>query len=487
MKVKKYFRYTILLIIVLITTNCSLDEKVYTFISSDNFYNNGEEAQAGVDGIYATIDGMYNQAAVLIGDLPTHIGYSDASGGADWDILEKMQYDPFSGSIDGLWNTGYSTINRANGLIAKIPDIIDINEGVRNRMLGESKFLRALAYFTLVRAYKNIVIKTEETTDLSNLNHSNEGTESKVYELIISDLMDAETKLPVAYSGNSIGRATSGAAKALLAKVYLQQSGIGIANNYDKAEAKAKEIIDSNIYKLFQGNYGDIWFLSNENKPEFGSIFEIQFTGGLTDNGLWNATGSANSTGTVWEGYQGLAGDPSFYDSWDRSDKRFNGTWFWEKVVKGKKITYPDPLFTYPGTVKYKAGFLVTVPERLGANIKILRFADVLLIHSEAVNESKGSVSDAYFGINKVRERAGLTPLSGLSKEELRQAIRRERELELCFEGHSLFDLQRYGESVFLEKVRKRYPNAGGHLMIMPIPQREVDNNNLLKQNPGYN
>jgi len=473
------------IVLLVLMTNCSLDEEVYTFISKDEFYNNGEEALAGVDGVYATLDGMFNQSAIIIGDLPTHIGYSDASGGADWELFESLQYDSFSGSIDALWNNGYKVINQTNGLLATLPEIENIEEDFRKRLTGETQFLRALAYFTLVRTYKNVVYRTEETTSLENLDATNQGTEQQVYDLIINDLKSAESSLPSAYSGRDIGRATSGAAKALLAKVYLQRSGMGMANEYDLAAAKAKEVMDAGTYQLWQGNYGDLWLLDNENKPEYGSIFEIQFTGGITNNGLWSASGSGGN-GTVYEGYRGLAGDPNFYESWDKTDGRYEGTWYTEMILNGDTVSYPSSTFVLPATVKYKAGFTEAVPDRLGTNIKVLRYADVLLMHSEAVNEAQGPVAEAYTGVNQVRERAGLAPLSGLSQEELREAIRRERELELAFEGHSLFDLQRYGVDVFLEKVQVRYPNADAHLMIMPIPQREVDNNEEIVQNEGY-
>ena len=492
MKTKIYFLFSFLFMILLPACEDMVEEKVFDFLAPQDFYKTEEDAVAAVNAIYSTFSsgnfhrGNHQQIVDQPGEKTS---IDPGSHGAYFDI-----YDLSPGMTQTLyfWQGSYDAIHVANVAINRIPEI-DMDAGLKTRLIAEARFIRGLLYFNLIRIYGNVPLVTTETTDLNDTDKTNVGTAPEVWQLIIDDLQFAESNLPASYGATDIGRATQGAAEGMLAKVYLQRSGIskfnqqaslwgldGNVNEWQLAADKAQEVINSGIYDLFE-DYSHVFDIDHENGIEH--IFSIQYDGIIPGQ-------STGWTDLQFGGTPGDGAEPKFYDMFDPNDLRFETTFIDEFTnAEGITKTYPEnpELFPVPLIGKFQGG-TNAIPERSGVDHPVLRYADLLLIHSEALNEISGPSTEAVFGINKVRARAGLAPLdpASLTQEELRNAILQERSFELAFENNALYDYQRHG---ILEEMLTFWgwgQNFDSYEYIMPIPQRDIDVNPNLEQNPGY-
>ncbi len=473
MKVIKYF-YILLFIGALISCK-KLDEKPVSVFTTSQFYKTKEDAIAAVNSIYhAGLNNggvtMYNrlihQAVEILSDDAIA---SQRVTNADVRAMAAITYSTTNDRIDELWKEHYIAINRANIAIDRIP-FIDMDATLRERLVNEAKFLRGLLYFNLVRLWGEVPLVLHEVTSLDrNSIHVAKSPVESVYTQIINDLTDAE-KLPAFMGGADAGRATGGAAKALLSKVYLTK------REWEKAAAKALEVINGPYgYDLFQ-DYADVFRAETKNGKEH--IFSAQC------KSFVNGQGNRLASSATPVGIPGIAAAgsdepmlPATYELYSANDKRRDVTFFTEIVSpeNGNVYKFPPRFFKYfdPSTVKN--------PTESPRNIPIIRFAEVLLIYAEAVNEVSGPGS-AYDAINRVRKRAGLDPLSGLDQSSFREAVYLERRLELMFEFHRWFDLIRTKRMVSaLHAVGKT--NASEKHYLHPIPQREIDLNPKLEQN----
>ncbi len=296
-----------------------------------------------------------------------------------------------------------------------------------------------------------------------------------MYAQIIADLTDAQN-LPASYSGNNIGRATCGAAKALLAKVYLTRK------DWTNAQAKLLEVINGPYgYGLFS-NYADVFNKSTKNGKEH--IFSVQF---LSNSGANNSRDRIMTD--VFSGFSSkvppdLPADSSLYKSYAKTDTRRAVTFF---------STLPNPAtglpykFKYLGLRKFVDTTQLLTPVESGINFPVLRYADVLLMYAEAVNEQGGPTTAAYQAINQVRERAKLPDLTaGLSQNDFRDSVYRERRWEFVQEGQRWFDLVRQG--LLVESVKKIAAKSAisEKNNLFPIPQAEINVNPKITQNPGW-
>jgi hypothetical protein len=311
-----------------------------------------------------------------------------------------------------------------------------------------------------------------------------------------------------------VGRATAGAAKALLAKVYLTKASypLNIASHYQDAVNKAEEVLSSTDggtgnygYNLFT-NYADVFLPASKNGVEH--IFSAQFKS--------NSLGQGNNENprAILPSIPGLTGSYahmvryytngtdkfySIYKLFTSADKRRNVTFVRSFVSpsNGRKYGLPITNSTVandstPFFNKWWDPNSTAVTGESAANVPILRYADLLLLHAEAENEANGPTEKAYKSLNRVRNRAGLPSLTpGLTKDQFREAVYLDRRLEVVYEYQRWFDLIRQkdasGKSTFvanLQKVGKT--NAADKHRLYPIPQSELDNNRLLTQNPGY-
>jgi len=462
------------------------------FLSPDNFYQTEADALAGLNAVYDGIKGHYNYGwehflygfnVMGVNAVATEVASAHEEG---WGIPDELAWTASTQKyVLEMWADCYMVINRANVCITGTEGITKIDAKKKARIIAEAKYIRALMYFTLIRFYGNIPVITLAG---SNPNLTNVNTTEAVYALIETDLKEGIENLPYSYSATSdIGRITKGAAQTLLAKVYLQNK------QWDKAAAMAKTVIDEGKYKLYAGkNYDFNFRADHENEIGWERIFEIQYTKGINEGSLFGAfTGPADNRpgGDDWET---IHATDYFYKSWENGDLRKKFTLidkYYNYAIKDT-VFYPDDQYMQwtlcAKYVEYDRKS-TTDGER---NFVMLRYSDVLLMYSEAVNMMSFSPADqapaeAYTGINQVRQRAGLAPLSGLTREGLRQALIRERQWELCFEGHEFFDEVRQGVLAERNKLTG-ITFLDEHHNLLPIPQSEIDLNPNLKQNTGW-
>ncbi len=467
---------------------CNDLEEDPPFIQSSEFYKTKDDAIAAVTAVYshlshdvgnATEFGLYQRQLHLTTDMIS----DDANAGAgatNQNVLAMgaVTFAPTNDRIEKTWRQHYAAINRANVSLDNIQNIA-FDEKLRNRLIAETKFIRALLYFNLVRLWGDVPLILTGTTSIDNNFLVKRTPTEEVYAQIIKDLTEAETEgvLPRSYTGTDMGRVTQGAVKSLLAKVYLTRQ------EWSKAAEKAKEVQDPGFgYSLFP-NFADVFNVATKNGPEH--IFSIQYKS--------NANGNANNMGilaapnsSIVPGFLGNEADipqPGLYELFKPTDKRRDVTFFTSLVspANGQVYTFK------PHFGKYFDRSVLNRPSESGINFPVLRFADVLLMHAEALNEQAGPTPDAYTAINKVRQRAGLPDLTpNLSQTQFRDSVYLERRLELVHEDHRWFDLLRTRRMIEQLHAHGK-PNAEERHYLLPIPQRELDANPSLRpQNPGY-
>ena len=462
-------------------------------LAPENFYQSSADATAAVNGVYEQARWSYFLNYWYIADVATDEVLASPNFGPDGHRASNYTFDAQEGFINGFWTDTYRTINRANAVIDRVPGIA-MDEATKTRILGEARFLRALSYFNLVRLFGDVPLLEREVTSLADVNVARTPA-AQVYTLIQSDLQAAATALPASYTGADVGRATAGAARALLAKVYLTQQ------NWTQAAALAGQVMTGGRYSLL-ANFKDNFRIASE-LANAESIFELNYDGVLTPG-----AGSVVTLFALPAGYPG--GDaygllevlPSTASRFAAADKRGLGASF---ITSG----YTDAAgrvvrWALPAGATIQKYLDESNTQNMNSrgwaqqsnNWIVLRYADVLLMYAEAVNEggtAAGMTKEA--ALNAVRERAGLSPVAGLSQAAFRDSVRVERQRELLFEGHRWFDLARWGtlDAVIRAKtteVAARYPGEttphGVRSPLLPIPQPEINLNPLLTQNSGW-
>ena len=489
----KYIRtIAILLLFISILPSCKkfLEEDPKSLVTVANFYKTQEDAIAAVNAIYGYLNststgstaGVYHSTFWVIAGLTSDEMQNNQFGAPDLDQLATFTHSPQNNSLLETWQMHYKTITIANIAIERIPGI-SMDATLRARLVNEAKFLRGLMYFDLVRMFGDVPLLTKEVEDLKPARTA----ASAVYDLIVSDLTGAEA-LPASYpDGNGKGRATSGAAKAILAKVYLTKK------EYDKAAAKALEVINSNQYQLWD-DFADVFKLSSRNGKE--AIFSVEFGDGGGAISFWEV-GQFNvrllPRELSEEGVQNAQGwqipTLHLYNSYEADDRRRAVTFVTEVHNANSTITQIRPYIQ-------KYWDRVAEPTANGSfnDFPVIRYADILLIYAEAANEL-GNSTAAHEYINKVRKRArfnGTTYLNvlpdyvGLTKDEFRAAVLKERRMEFVAEGQRWFDLARTGTLQTLVPLAKPGVVPQDKHYLFPIPQRERDLNENLSQNTGY-
>lgn len=526
----------------LATAGCKddfLTEVPYSFVAPENLYTSADGALAALSGAYAAFQARvpelgisdvdyYGRQYWMLVEYPTETMTLRLGATNERTMPDIFQVTPSHNYINGVWRAAFHAVNRANSVIDNVPGIQNMDAGLRDRVVGEAKFLRAYHYFNLVRLFGGVPLYLHETRSLDSIQKPR-ATQAEVYNAIIQDLNDAAGVLPASYTGKDVGRATSGAARALLAKVYLQYGAVGGggAQAFTQAEAAARAVVQSGRYSLL-ANYASVFDQANENNAEV--IFDIQNTrtpgaGGymcdqLAPRPVPNQTDfpfcdSQNpSFGPEW---------PFFY-SYNPSDTRKAGTWLLTYTKKsGATVTWDST-----ATAATAYGHFAPVPTKYmdktpgaqdGAeepNFILIRYADVLLSLAEAINENAGPTAEAYGLVNQVRARAHVPALTpGLPKQAFKDSLFLERRFELAMEGHGMFDSQRNWS--WAKQRITQYANAAGrafwnrprpsgcssciardssvpkvnlvlddHFLFYPIPQAARDVNPLLEQNTGY-
>lgn len=446
--------------------------------------NNNEGAESFVTAVYAKYLDWNMSSFAWIGITSiisdeADKGSSPGDSGTDKDLLDALNITATTPSFRDFWNASYQAINRANQAIEIIPQLDQADAALRDRLIAEAKFLRAFTYFTLVRGYGGVPlvdhIPSPSSEEDQNMLLSRVSAE-EIYAFINKDLEEAAAVLPSksAYSGANLGRASKGAAYALLSKVALYQK------NYQKAVDYANLVTGYSLTPNFQ----DIYKVSGENNQE--SIFEIQGFGGPNMPGIQQYSQVQGARGAGGWGWGFSTPSQGLVDAFDAEGdtERRNATIIFRNstLYDGRVVpaTVENPYYNYKA---YSSRF--TGDSDTDTNIRYLRYAEILLIKAEALNEL-GQTAAAIPLLNQVRDRANILPTTATSQSAVRQAIWNERRLELAFEHDRWFDLVRTGQAKDAMAADGKTFITGRH-ELFPIPQAFIDESKGLSQpNPGY-
>lgn len=491
-KLHTYIIVSLLLSAAALSSCNKLNENPSSVIVSSQFFKTQSDAVAAVNAVYGTLNSdpagdfpLYGrQLNLLVENGSDNQVYSPSNTNPDVRALGTATYIASNSRVQKVWQQLYYGINRANIAIDNVP-AIQIDTVLRSRLVREAKFIRALLYFNLVRLYGDVplVLHNPNSIDLNKLLVSRTAADA-VYAQIVSDLKDA-ANLPKSYAGADLGRATSGAAHALLAKVYVTRK------DWADALTELTTVINGGYgYALFP-NYRDVFQKPTKNGVEH--IFSVQFETNLGEaNSVQDLSQSFTSfnTGTF---PIDIPADSSVFKLFSKIDTRRAVT-FYDSVYNaatGKYVVYKNAYTPYFNKfVDYSLSPLSTQTQS-GINYPVIRYADVLLLYAEVLNEINGAPNgDAYTAINQVRSRAGVAGLTtGLGQSAFRDSIFLERRKEFIQEGHRWFDLVRQGGTVLVDALHKipAKSAASSKNNLFPIPQVEIQLNSQLKQNPGYN
>ncbi len=458
-----------------------------------------EVAVAMTNACYITLQSsnMYN---MRMWTLDIVAGNSVVGAGGGDDGLETVQASNFTTMSDNgmalyMWRSPWVGIGHCNDAIQAVENNEDLSEDVRNRCLGEALFLRAHYYYILARLYGGLPIRTEPYSPGEDSAIARKSL-SETYDFIISDVTRAIDLLPekAEYDSQNLGRACKEAALYMLADIYLTLAPNNAA--YYNNVVELCDQITAMGYDLSSCKYADNFDALINNGSE--SIFEVQYSGsteydfwGNTAQSSWLSTFMGPRNSNMVAGCYGW-NQPTqeFVNQYEEGDLRKDVTIFYAGCPDYEGTEYKSTWSTTGYNVRK---FLVSKsvsPEynTSPANFVVYRYAGVLLMQAEALNEL-GRTSEAATPLNIVRRRAGLAGVStSLSKDAMREAIIHERRIELAFEGHRWFDMIRInnGEYAlnFLHSIGKT--NATKERLLFPIPQTEIDSNPLMTQNPGY-
>lgn len=472
----KLKKISFVLLMTLLFVGCSDDflnvasrENVEEADSNENYTPN--EFVIGVYGSFTDFTYAFSWLGVteIISDNADK-GSSPSDTGTDKHLLDNLEFSSTTPSIESVWTKWYKTIGRATYAINYIEEYEMSDEQLRSRLIGEARFLRALCYFYLVRYFGDVPIQERDLTQRA--------PRDEVYEYIIADLESAAEVLPAKgeYAPEDLGRATRGAALGILAKVYLQRENWSEALNY------ANQVIDSGEYSL-AADYEVIWREEGENGP--GSIFEIQARGESTAHGIQQYSQTQGARGPSGWGWGFNTPTQDLVDAYDSEgdEIRKNATIIFagETLWDGREVSpnVENPRYNQKAYSSANAG-----AGDSDKNMRILRYAEILLIKAEAANEL-GDTETALNALNQVRARVELEPVTTTNQNELRQVIWKERRLELAFEHDRWFDLLRTGQAAEVMQAHGKNFVEGKH-ELFPIPEEQLRKTPDMRQNPGY-
>ncbi|MEC8141066.1 MAG: RagB/SusD family nutrient uptake outer membrane protein [Bacteroidota bacterium] len=433
------------LLLPLLFISCSEDFTVLGPISERNvvnYYKTQSDFEVAINGAFDALqsNGTFGVKYVLFMEMRAD---NTANGGGATGLAETLEdidtfgEIPTASELNDSWIASYDGIARANTIISRIDDVTFTSDDVKNRIKGEAHFIRSILYYHLAVIFGNVPLVTAEVTAPQNMN-LNQVSADQVFAQIATDLTAAEGLLP------TTGRVSSGAAAALLGRVYLQ------AGDNASAVAPLKRVVASNVYSL-EANYADIWGPANEGSSEI--LFQVEFMSGNVGEGssytdMFTASGVA---GGVGGGVAPQTVTQDFIDSYEAGDLR-QGATLSESATVEKFEDNP------------------TSPFDSDVNWVEIRYAEVLLNLAEAVGEG----AEGYGYINQVRARAGLAAIDGTTPGSYNDKLLHERRIELAFENKRWPDLLRHGKAKSVMASHLSI-GEGSVTLLFPIPQSQID------------
>jgi starch-binding outer membrane protein, SusD/RagB family len=506
---KKHINKLVVAFLLILTSIVACDKKLDVLDennpTTESYFKTAIELQNGVNAIYSTL-----RSAELVGRewFFTHDMRSGecASGGSQLEapraeLLKQPSPAPSNAVMSNVWTGSYQMINRANLVLSKAPGITD-NTALRDRLVGEAKFLRAWAYFELVSQWGDVPLYTESVTSATGFKGKSPAAD--IYTFIVSDLTDAAAKLPASYGASDNGRATKGAANSLLGRVLMQKG--------DYAGAKTALLQVYNKYSLvnYQWNFdGDVKndagvLIATGHEFNAESIFEVVFVDKGDNNFNWgyNGEGSTSPLSTVRNQEYGITWGniiPSdrMLNEFEANDPRYKFTIFEEgDQILTQSPVGPKTLVAADMNVATSTKGGVTIKRFFrkygiydwvnsgfhpgGLNHRLIRYADVLLMLAECEAEVGTPVQAASY-INEVRNRPGVNmpPVAPATKNDALKAVMHERSVELCAEQVSNIDILRWRKKGYFPSLIA--DRVTGQVDLFPIPSIETSTNPLIK------
>lgn len=499
-------------------TSCNLDEPTYAKTTSKNFYKTQSQVEEALTGAYLQLRTTWNEYALnfyFVGDCSTDDALKGSSDGDRAEVMELQNFTVYTtnGEVGRRWEILYRLINRCNEVIAYAPTATG-DKTLLKRYENEAKALRAFGYYSLVTTFGGVPLLTQPMTPTEILKVPRASKED-IYAQIIQDLTDA-SELPAKkeYSEAEQYHATRGFAKTMLAKTYM------FLGDYVNAEKVLHDIVEVDGDYALLPDYGMNWRKEYENSSE--SVFElpnkIQDKSIATGTNVPHYFTSRDVTG--YQGYGFHVPTTDLFNAFDKDDPR--QTYVFTRTGD-RYIGDAQPQDNHQSATGFH-DYKMTVPTAdkqgydvwmISYNIRMIRYADVLLLYAEALNEND-KPQEALHYLNMIRQRArntspmdprkdmqayvppttsaSLPDITTTNKDELRRAIWHERRVELAMEGWRRDDLMRqhrFGE--VMRAYAAKYNVQKGRAFddnrdyLLPIPQGEIDkSNNVLTQNPGY-
>lgn len=476
-----------LLSVMLTATSCEsfLAEDPKDFLSPENLPNTEAECNMLLMGSLSYWrSNDFERHINFIAEATTDAVVSGTANNVARDEMNSLNWQSDNESIYKPWKQFYACINASNIMIEKVPGASKVNEDIKVRYVAAARYMRAMSYFYLVRIFNDVIYLDKPVNDFNSANDLPKTPAKDIYNKIVEDLQFAEANLPVKWDKGT-ERPTVAAAKSLLSWVYITMAGEQVKDNtmWAKAATKAKEVIDqSKTYGTgLESAFEDLWLVSKRYNKE--SIFALNFADELGDNQC-GAEWRPSSIGSE-SGWGFFYVHNSYMNKFEEKDKRKAATFLTEIISTADKKTYTTANFgnPYPHGKKWcDAGRenFAQRNKRTDMYIPIIRYGNVLLIFAEAENEANGPTSAAYDAVNQLRSRAGLDPLSGLTKESFREAIRNEWILETTHERIYRFNLVRWGTYLPVMKAYfgKYFPdkvkNVTEEKLYLPCPEHDA-------------
>jgi hypothetical protein len=513
---KKIIFLLVLPILLVTTSGCKkfLTKEPLSFVSPANYYSNEEEVAKALAGVYDIVSAETNWGC----RIPIrHNGTTDESFFSYTSIATgpfRYNYDVSDPHVAEVWKSLYAGIERANTLLANI-DKADMDEAKRSVVKGETLFLRAFFYFTLVQYWGDVPLKLQPSSSVNNVDIARTLSRD-VYAQIIADMQEAETLVPTATEVGISGKVSKSAVRGILARIYLTMAGYPMndASKFKNARDWALKVKESGEHML-NPNYKQIFINESADIEDFKEcIWEAECYGTNNDafregGRMGNENGvkcSATNFADIGYAYGFNSTTRKLYFLYSSKDVRRD--WAistYSLNASGVKTTLAATNIYGRNCAKWRREYEVLSPKNKNytpTNFPILRYADVLLMLAEAENEVNGPTSLAHEALNLVRKRAGLTDTTIAAKDNFRLEIRNERARELCFEGLRKPDLIRWG--IFLQSMKEtadelqanglptyKYAadnasNVSERHLLYPIPLSETSLNKKIEQNPGW-
>jgi len=476
MKSTSYF----LLVSFLTLFSCGniLDIDPIGILDAGSFFQTSDDAVQAINAAYGPL--LFNNANSNFYWAFAEVTSDEAIAGGDGSRagiveLDQFTYTPRTQEFNDFWKVNYNGITQSNTVLDGVPTI-QMDESLKNRILGEAHFLRAYYYFLLTQVFGDVPLLTRIIPpDELKIPRT---PKAEIYDQIVADCDLAAASLPAAYSDANIGRATKGSAYALAAKTFIYEK------NWDKALEYIAKVKSLGIYALvadFQDNF------KKETQNNSESVWEIQHAN--LELGVGNFLNQWWRSKKI-EGYGFAEVTPDFFAAFEPGDPRRKFTIAMNNDEYFGHVYKPSYSSTGFSVRKYlQDDDAVTQVSDGDINYTAIRYAEILLWEAEALAELD-RVQEAQAPLEEVRARARaqsddpantLLPILTTDKQEMIDAVRHERQVELGFEMHRFFDLVRWGIAADLIPEFQTGKNE-----VFPLPQTEIDLNSSLVQNPGY-